>query len=71
VNPLPGILPDPAANSCLPKAARAAGMDYDALIQRCLLAAADRQGVPLTRRVAGGPALAPAPRPWASLPHRS
>ena len=25
VNPLPGILPDPADNSCLPKAARAAG----------------------------------------------
>lgn len=33
VNPLPGILPDPAANSCFPKAARAAGMDYDTLIQ--------------------------------------
>ena len=32
VNPLPGILPDPADNSCLPKAARAAGLDYDALI---------------------------------------
>ncbi|MFL5606517.1 MAG: hypothetical protein ACJ8AD_08740, partial [Gemmatimonadaceae bacterium] len=29
VNPLPGILPDPADNSCLPKAARAAGLDYD------------------------------------------
>ena len=25
VNPLPGILPDPADNSCMPKAARAAG----------------------------------------------
>lgn len=33
VNPLPGIIPDPAANSCFPKAARAAGMDYDTLIQ--------------------------------------
>src|ERR1700716_1985902 len=32
VNPLPGILPDPSDNSCLPKAARAAGLDYDALI---------------------------------------
>ena len=29
VNPLPGILPDPADNSCFPKAARAAGMSYD------------------------------------------
>jgi D-alanine-D-alanine ligase len=47
VNPLPGILPDPADNSCFPKAARAAGMSYDALIQACLLAAAERQGVRL------------------------
>jgi D-alanine-D-alanine ligase len=47
VNPLPGILPDPADNSCLPKAARAAGLDYDALIGACLQAAADRQGVAL------------------------
>ena len=29
LNPLPGILPDPRDNSCFPKAARAAGMDYD------------------------------------------
>lgn len=48
VNPLPGILPDPADNSCLPKAARAAGLDYDALIGACLVAAADRQGVTLS-----------------------
>jgi D-alanine-D-alanine ligase len=47
VNPLPGILPDPADNSCLPKAARAAGLDYDALIGACLNAAAARHGVPL------------------------
>src|SRR5215475_14824635 len=47
VNPLPGILPDPADNSCLPKAARAAGIDYDQLIQAALLAAADRTGVHL------------------------
>lgn len=50
VNPLPGILPDPADNSCLPKAARAAGISYDGLIQTCLAHAADRTGVPLTRR---------------------
>jgi D-alanine-D-alanine ligase len=48
VNPLPGILPDPADNSCLPKAARAAGLEYDALIGAALHAAAARQGVPLT-----------------------
>ena len=47
VNPLPGVLPDAADNSCLPKAARAAGLDYDALIGACLQAAADRQGVAL------------------------
>ena len=28
INPLPGIHPDPAMNSCLPNAARAAGLDY-------------------------------------------
>jgi len=33
VNPLPGILPNPKDNSCFPKAARAAGMNYDTLIQ--------------------------------------
>jgi D-alanine-D-alanine ligase len=47
VNPLPGILPDPADNSCLPKAARAAGIGYDELIQSCLRYAAVRQGVKL------------------------
>src|SRR6476620_3207629 len=49
VNPLPGILPDPAENSCLPKAARAAGIGYDELIQSCLRFAAARQGVDLGR----------------------
>ena len=47
VNPLPGILPNPADNSCFPKAARAAGMSYDELIQTCLLHAAERQGIEL------------------------
>jgi D-alanine-D-alanine ligase len=50
VNPLPGILPNPADNSCLPKAARAAGMDYDQLIQAALLAAAARHGLTLSPR---------------------
>src|SRR5437764_1227313 len=54
VNPLPGILPDPADNSCLPKAARAAGLSYDELIQSCLLHAADRCGIALRRRAARG-----------------
>jgi D-alanine-D-alanine ligase len=45
LNPLPGILPNPEDNSCLPKAAAAAGIGYDELIQSCLLAAAKRQGV--------------------------
>lgn len=52
VNPLPGILPDPSDNSCLPKAARAAGLDYDSLIGACLHAAAARHGVALRRRAA-------------------
>jgi len=52
VNPLPGILPDPADNSCLPKAARAAGLDYDALIGACLQAAAARHGVALGQEAA-------------------
>ncbi len=48
VNPLPGILPDPRDNSCLPKAARAAGMEYDGLIGAALLAAAARLGIAMT-----------------------
>ncbi len=61
VNPLPGILPDPADNSCLPKAARAAGIGYEELIQSCLKFAAARQGVklraPRDRASAGKPAM--------------
>ena len=45
VNPLPGILPDPEMNSCYPKAARAAGMDYNAMIQAVLRAGAARYGL--------------------------
>lgn len=54
VNPLPGILPNPEENSCLPKAAAAAGMTYDELIQSCVVAAAKRQGVRLGRGRRGG-----------------
>lgn len=53
VNPLPGILPNPADNSCFPKAARAAGMSYDELIQACLLHAAERQGIELDVAASG------------------
>lgn len=56
VNPLPGILPDPADNSCLPKAARAAGISYDELIQGCLKYAAERQGVKLGSAALSRPA---------------
>jgi D-alanine-D-alanine ligase len=51
VNPLPGILPNPADNSCFPKAARAAGMSYNELIQSCLAFAAARQNVALSESV--------------------
>ncbi|HEX9606192.1 MAG TPA: hypothetical protein VF962_03100 [Gemmatimonadaceae bacterium] len=62
VNPLPGILPDPADNSCLPKAARAAGIGYEELIQNCLKYAAARQGVDLNHSLSrpGGAQDAPA-----------
>jgi len=42
INPLPGILPDQNENSSFPKAARAAGMDYNQMIQSVLFAAAER-----------------------------
>jgi D-alanine-D-alanine ligase len=44
VNPLPGILPDPKQNSCFPKAARAAGMNYQEMIVAVLDAALERLG---------------------------
>lgn len=45
INPLPGILPDPKENSCFPKAARAAGMNYETMINSVLFAAAKRYGL--------------------------
>jgi D-alanine-D-alanine ligase len=42
INPLPGIMPDPNENSSFPKAARAAGMNYNQLIQSALYSAAKR-----------------------------
>jgi D-alanine-D-alanine ligase len=45
VNPLPGILPKPEDNSCLPKAARTAGYTYDELILRVVDEALIRYGL--------------------------
>ncbi len=45
LNPLPGIIPDPDAHSCFPKAARAAGMGYNELINRVLDIALLRYGM--------------------------
>ncbi len=45
VNPLPGVLPDPDQNSCFPKAARAAGMTYEAMIGAVLRSALERYGL--------------------------
>ena len=50
VNPLPGILPNPEDNSCLPKAARAAGYSYSALLHRVVDAAAVRHGLKRVRK---------------------
>ncbi len=52
VNPLPGILPNPDDNSCFPKAAREAGMDYDTLIQTVLNMAARRYNIRTSRKKA-------------------
>jgi D-alanine-D-alanine ligase len=45
VNPLPGILPNPEDNSCLPKAARTAGYSYVDLILRVVEEAKARCGM--------------------------
>ena len=46
LNPLPGILPRPEDNSCFPKSARAAGMNYNQLINAVLDIACLRCGIP-------------------------
>ncbi|MBN1221735.1 MAG: ATP-grasp domain-containing protein [Candidatus Aminicenantes bacterium] len=45
VNPLPGILPNPEDNSCLPKAARSSGYSYSTLIHRVVEEAILRYGL--------------------------
>lgn len=54
VNPLPGILPQPEQNSCFPKAARAAGLSYNAMVRRVLDSACARLGI-----LQGGGTVAP------------
>jgi D-alanine-D-alanine ligase len=54
LNPLPGVIPDPAMNSCFPKAARAAGLRYDELIQSVVRIA--------WKRVSGRELRSPRPR---------
>jgi len=50
INPLPGILPKPEDNSCFPKAARAAGLSYNQLINTVLDIAMKRCGItPITQ----------------------
>ncbi len=44
VNPLPGILPDPEEHSCFPMASRAAGLNYDQMMNAVLNAALKRTG---------------------------
>jgi D-alanine-D-alanine ligase len=64
LNPLPGIIPDPAMNSCFPKAARAAGFTYDELIQQVVQIAWRRvtgQDIPTDRGAARAQHAAPAP----------
>lgn len=45
LNPLPGILPNPEENSCFPKAARSAGLNYNDMINKVLFAAAKRYNI--------------------------
>ena len=45
INPLPGIMPDPTENSSFPKAARAAGLDYNNMIQSVLYEACKRHNL--------------------------
>src|SRR5207247_10019995 len=61
LNPLPGVIPDPAMNSCFPKAARAAGFAYDELIQEVVRLA--------WRRLTGQALAEPGKRTGVEAPH--
>ncbi|MBI4866852.1 MAG: ATP-grasp domain-containing protein [Candidatus Wallbacteria bacterium] len=67
LNPLPGIIPDPAANSCFPKAARSAGLDYDDLILAVTDAAIARVGLAKDASRAAATQPSPSPR-WPPAP---
>jgi len=45
VNPLPGLLPDPDQNSCLPNEARSAGLSFEQLINTILFHALKRHSM--------------------------
>lgn len=45
LNPIPGILPDPKSNSCMPKAARSLGWSYSQLINSVLTITCKRYGI--------------------------
>lgn len=51
LNPIPGILPEPRSNSCLPKGAYALGWDYSRLINTVLEIAWERYGIKHEKRV--------------------
>lgn len=50
VNPLPGILPKIEDNSCFPKAARTAGMNYNETMLAVLRAGCERYGLKLSAK---------------------
>lgn len=50
VNPLPGILPKIEDNSCFPKAARTAGMNYNQTMLAVLRAGCERYGISLSAK---------------------
>ncbi|MEK9137543.1 MAG: ATP-grasp domain-containing protein [Bacteroidota bacterium] len=56
INPLPGILPKPEDNSCFPKAARAAGMSYNQLINSVLDIGMERCGLRVRQETSVGQA---------------
>lgn len=51
LNPIPGIIPNPCNNSCLPKAAYTLGWDYTRLINTVLETACKRYGIRYERKV--------------------
>lgn len=51
LNPIPGILPDPRSNSCLPKSAYTLGWDYKRLINTVLEIACKRYEIRYEKRV--------------------